>query len=92
MSDERQAYTPADAIYTKTDKRRALARQNNTRTQTRLGILLIGLGLIWATYAARADYAGLLQLRVLPPGPLEVCAIGILIWLHGKWRRSLQPK
>jgi hypothetical protein len=20
--------------------------------------------------------------------PLEVCAIGILIWLHAKWRRS----
>lgn len=24
---------------------------------------------------------------VFPEGPLEVCAIGILIWLHAKWRR-----
>jgi hypothetical protein len=25
---------------------------------------------------------------VFPEGPLEVCAIGILIWLHAKWRRA----
>lgn len=24
------------------------------------------------------------------PGPLEVSAIGILIWLHAKWRRSVR--
>jgi hypothetical protein len=27
--------------------------------------------------------------RLLPPGLLEVCAIGILIWLNAKWRRSV---
>lgn len=92
MPDERQAYTPADAIFTKTEKRRALARQNNTHTEARIGLLLIGAGLIWAAYVGKGDYAGLLQLRVLPPGPLEVSAIGILIRLHARWRRSVQPK
>lgn len=24
---------------------------------------------------------------VFPEGPLEFCAIGILLWLHAKWRR-----
>jgi hypothetical protein len=27
---------------------------------------------------------------VTQPGPLEICALGILMWLHAKWRRSLK--
>lgn len=92
MSDERQAYTPGDAIYTKTGKRRAMASQNNGRTQGQIGKLLIGGGMIWAAYAFRTNYTALWQPGLHVPGPLEVCAIGILVWLHAKWRRSLQPK
>ncbi|HET7440926.1 MAG TPA: hypothetical protein VFJ47_06460 [Terriglobales bacterium] len=92
MSDDRQAYTPGDAVYTKTGKRRAAMRQSNSRTESRLGGLLFGGGLIWAAYAARADYSALWQPGLHTPGPLEVCAIGILMWLHAKWRRSIQPK
>lgn len=57
-------------------------------TEERIGSLVAAGGTIWATYAVTADYAALWRLRLLPPGPLEVCALGILIWLHAKWRRS----
>jgi hypothetical protein len=92
MSDERRAYTPADAIYITTSKRRPLVRRASTRTEERIGSLLAGCGVIWTAHAAIVDYAGLWQLRLLPPGPIEVCALGILIWLHAKWRRATKPK
>ena len=57
-------------------------------TEERLGSLIAAAGTIWATYAATVDYAGLWRLQILPPGPLEVCALGILVWLHAKWRRA----
>ena len=60
--------------------------------ETRFGSLLAGGGMIWAAYNATKDYAGLWQLRLAPPGPLEICALGILIWLHAKWRRSTKPE
>jgi hypothetical protein len=57
-------------------------------TEERLGSLLAAGGTIWATYVATVDYASLWQMRILPPGPMEICGLGILVWLHAKWRRS----
>jgi hypothetical protein len=57
-------------------------------TEERIGSLLAAGGTIWATYVATVDYASLWQMQILPPGPMEVCALGVLIWLHAKWRRS----
>lgn len=62
------------------------------RTEERLGSLTAAAGIIWAVYEATKGLADLLHLKVLPPGPLEVCAIGILIWLHGKWRRATKVR
>jgi hypothetical protein len=59
--------------------------------EIRLGSLIAAGGMIWTAYAATADYANLADLwrfQILPPGPVEVCALGVLIWLHAKWRRS----
>ena len=54
-----------------------------------LGSLIAGGGIIWSVQEATKGLAELWQLRLLRPGPLEVCAIGILVWLHAKWRRSV---
>ena len=54
-----------------------------------LSSLVAAGGIIWSVQEATKGLAELWQLRLLPPGPLEVCAIGILIWLHAKWRRSV---
>jgi len=62
------------------------------RTEERLGSLISAVGVIWTVQDATKDLAGLWRFNILPPGPVEVCAIGILIWLHAKWRRSVTIK
>jgi hypothetical protein len=58
------------------------------RAQERLGSLIAAGGTVWAVYVATMDYANLWRMQIMPPGPVEVCALGILAWLHAKWRRS----
>lgn len=58
------------------------------RAEERLGSLVAAAGTIWAVYVATTDYANLWRMQIMPPGPVEICALGILAWLHAKWRRS----
>ena len=62
----------------------------SVRTEERLGSLLAASGTGWLVYAATTDMAHLWQMRVMQVGPVEVCVLGILLWLHGKWRRSIK--
>ena len=57
-------------------------------TEERLGCLIVAGGMIWGAYAATVAYAGVLSFEIVRAGPMEVCGLGILIWLHAKWRRS----
>jgi len=52
--------------------------------------VIAGAGLIWVAREASKDLLANWQFTQLPTGPLEICAIGILVWLHAKWRRSVQ--
>ena len=58
------------------------------RAEERLGSLIAAGGIIWAVYVATMDYNSLWRMQIMPPGPVEVCTLGILAWLHAKWRRS----
>jgi len=58
------------------------------RAQESLGSLIAAGGTVWAVYVATVDSANLWRMQIMPPGPVEVCALGILAWLHAKWRRS----
>ena len=58
------------------------------RWEERLGTLIAAAGIVWAVYMMSHNFAGDWNLQNLMPGPLPVCAIGILIWLHAKWRRA----
>jgi hypothetical protein len=60
------------------------------RGEERFGCLIAAAGTIWAVYVATVDYNSLWRMQIMPPGPVEVCAVGILAWLHAKWRRSIQ--
>jgi hypothetical protein len=77
-----------------TSKSAASAAAENTlakiRREERLGSLVAAAGTIWTVYAVTHDYTNLWRLQFSPPGPLETAALGILIWLHAKWRRSLK--
>ena len=56
--------------------------------EERVASLIAAAGAIWAVYVATVDYTNLWRINIMPPGPLEVCALGVLAWLHAKWRRS----
>jgi len=60
------------------------------RREEMLASLIAAAGTIWAVYVATTDYDNLWRLQIMPPGPVEVCALGILGWLHAKWRRSIR--
>ena len=60
------------------------------RREELLGSLVAGGGIVWIVYVATHDYTDLWRLQFSPPGPLETSALGILIWLHAKWRRSMK--
>lgn len=60
----------------------------------RVGSLLAGGGLAWAAWTATNgvdvnDFMHDAFRRIFQQtGPMEVCALGIVIWLVGKWRKS----
>jgi hypothetical protein len=62
--------------------------KSEIRNEERLGSLMAAAGIIWAVYLLTHNFAGTWNLDAVMPGPLPVCGIGILIWLHAKWRRS----
>ncbi|HLZ39338.1 MAG TPA: hypothetical protein VKQ11_00155 [Candidatus Sulfotelmatobacter sp.] len=68
----------------------AQQRVRSIRREERFGSLIAAAGMIWGVYMATHDYASLWIFDISRPGPLEVCALGILAWLHAKWRRSLK--
>jgi hypothetical protein len=59
------------------------------KNEERLGSLTAG-GIIWGIAVATKNVSTLWNFSVTQPGPLEICALGILMWLHAKWRRSIK--
>ncbi len=58
--------------------------------EERFGSLIAAGGIIWGVYVATVDYAGLWRMQIMPPGPVEICILGVLAWLHAKWRRAMK--
>ncbi len=65
-------------------------RNTIIRIEERIGSLTAGAGLCWAAWAVTHNFEAVTQAKVgvWPLGPLELCATGILIWIHAKWRRA----
>lgn len=59
--------------------------------EVRIGSLIAGAGMVWTAYIVTQNFTGLdsFSFMNLPRGPLEICAAGILVWLHAKWRSSV---
>ena len=57
------------------------------RLEEQFASLLSGGGLILAVYLGTQHLTSI-QNFLLPLGPLEICAVGALMWLHAKWRRA----
>ena len=62
-----------------------------THSEIRIASVVAAAGMIWAVHLATMNYTGIdsFSFARLPSGPLEVCGIGILVWLHAKWRASV---
>lgn len=60
------------------------------KAEERFGSLIAAGGMAWLVYVATTDLNHLWQMSFLPLGPVEVGAVGILLWLHAKWRRSIK--
>ena len=59
--------------------------------EERIASLIAAAGVIWGVqFATSAPVPP--SAMVFPPGPLEACGVGILVWLHAKWRRSVKPQ
>ena len=48
--------------------------------------MIAAAGLVWATKILTADFTGVPNVQLPPGGPMEVCALGIVIWMHAKFR------
>jgi hypothetical protein len=85
-------FVPVVAIPKNAKKDATQKAQDSIRMEERVASLIAAGGTIWAVYVATVDYANLWRMSIMPPGPVEVCALGILAWLHAKWRRSIRPR
>ncbi len=81
-------FIPVVAIPKNAKQDPAQKRLQSIRSEELWASLIAAAGTIWAVYVATTDYDNLWKMQIMPPGPVEVCALGILAWLHAKWRRS----
>lgn len=67
----------------------------NSYWMEKVGSLMAGGGVAYAVYVGTKDmplnqiWEGGFRQILLQRGPMEVCAIGILLWLAGKWRKTV---
>jgi len=65
----------------------------------RIGSLMAGGGIAWAVYVF-TEHADLSEMFMVSGftkifnqnGPMEVCALGVVLWLWGKWKRSVDAR
>ena len=86
--DSPNKFVPVVTIPKNVKKPQAEGHLLSIRAEERLGSLIAAGGTVWGVYVASVDYNSLWHVQIMQPGPVEVCLLGILVWLHGKWRRS----
>ena len=57
--------------------------------EVRIASLIAAVGVIWAVRVTATSMLPAYATE-LTFGPLEICALGILMWLHAKWRRTVE--
>lgn len=82
---QKPVYAPVSKPAVKTKDQSSLL---SISAEERFGSLITGAGMIWGAYQASIHFTGVFTLELVPAAPIEVCALGILVWLHAKWRRS----
>jgi len=57
--------------------------------QERIGSLIAAAGVGWSVKIATDGFTDLKNLVLPTGGPMELCALGILLWIYAKYRRSV---
>ena len=61
------------------------------RWEIRIASLIVAGGLIWAVYSGTQNYNSVDRIAVHNE-TAYISAIGLLVWLHAKWRRSIDMR
>jgi hypothetical protein len=59
----------------------------STWREKQIGLLLIVGSMVWAVYHVMHEQVSLAYLRL---GPMQLFMAGLMIWLHGKYRRAVE--
>lgn len=62
----------------------------NSFWEERIGSLVAASGVMWGVDAVTKHYTSALAVHLPAGGPMEVIGIGLLIWLHAKYRNSIK--
>jgi len=62
------------------------------RSEAILGSLIASGAMIYAVHLITKNYTSLSAIELPRGGPIEICALGVLIWLHGKWRSATRVR
>ena len=54
--------------------------------QAVLGCLVAAGGVVWAARLVTNNFTSVQTIQIPPGGPMEVAALGVVIWLHAKFR------
>jgi len=79
----RVAYAPAPAALPVTQRNMGLLNALES-----ISSVVAGSGSIWTAYAWVHHSNEVARMGLLPPGPLETCLFGVLVWLLVKWCRA----
>lgn len=65
----------------------------SVRVETLIACVIAALGIVWGVYLVTSRYTDMQSAwstLVGSTGPREVCGVGVLVWLHTKWRKSVR--
>ncbi|MFB3813398.1 MAG: hypothetical protein ACE14L_04740 [Terriglobales bacterium] len=62
------------------------------RLQEQIGCIVAAAGVVWTVWVMTTNFSSTRLLSFPPLGPLELCGVGVIIWLTAKWRRSVKIK
>ncbi|MBZ5627290.1 MAG: hypothetical protein LAO06_00310 [Acidobacteriia bacterium] len=68
-----------------------IKRCTRIHREEQIASLIAAAGVIWGVKDLTSKPLPAIAM-ILPLGPLEICGVGILLWLHAKWRRSLKAE
>jgi hypothetical protein len=64
--------------------------------EVRLAGIAVGAGLVLAARAVAGPLATngpeSLRMLMITNGPIELVGLGVVLWLHARWRRSIGPR